>query len=218
MGEKISPLLTGLLVASTGWLLVGTVVKAIQSFCKDKAVAQKRSPIDLIGCFYPVYEILLAVHLRSHPSSEAGFLMTIYSVDQDSGKLEQCIDFVGATNAFGRAGHTSGLSLRIAGVAARKREPFLFAIEANADKDLVNSAMQEWFSAEDRWKRIPVGDRGVSTMAVPILGGASRALTQSIGVLVALSTDPKFFTEEIQQLVLDATAGMAEFIRLRYPS
>lgn len=214
--EDSSALLKSSLVAGTVLLAVGTTVRIVQSYRRDKAIEQKKSPIDLLGCILPVYESLLAVRHRDGHSDTGRLRITIHRIDHGAKMAEQCVDYVGETDSARKAGRTFNLSQGIIGYAARMKEPVIVERTAVKDEEYLASLMKEWSYTRQEAEAL---DRSRwSFVAFPILGDDGPTSTQSIGVLYADSTDPKFFTDEIQLLVLAATVGMAKFISMRYPS
>lgn len=215
VAEDASGWLEGLLISATAWLFFGTLVKAYLAVHKDKSSEAKKSPTDLLGCILPFYKVLQAVRQRSGALGTGKLRVTIHRIDHLTKTVEQCVDYIGETEVARKAGRKFALSQGLVGQAARTNAPVVVEKSATSDEEHINILMKEFGYTRGEAEGL---DRSRwSFMAVPILSGESPSL-QTIGVVYADSTDPKFFTEEIQQLMLAATSGVAAFVRIRYPS
>jgi putative methionine-R-sulfoxide reductase with GAF domain len=213
-GEGSSLALKVLLGGGALWLLLGSVVKTLQAFHKDKAAKKAKSPIDLLGCIHPVYEVLLALRRSQGKDGTGKLRLTIHRVDHATSQIEQCVDYIGETDSTRVAGRRFQVSQGIVGRAARMGEVIVVERTVKTDDEYIADMMKEWSYTRSEAERL---DRSRwSFMAVPILGDDSQQ-SRAIGVLYADSTDPQFFSEGIGPFVLAATAGVAKFIRLRYP-
>jgi hypothetical protein len=194
--------------------LIAFVAKVVQARRLDHYKDNER--IDLLGCLHPTYRCIIEVRRMAGATNTGKLRLTIHRVDHESEIVEQCVGYVGESEESRKAGRRFKLSQGIIGCAARTEEPLAGERKGATSDDYVNELVKEW--GYSRAEAEGVDRNRWSFMAVPLLGDGAPKPKRCIGVLYADSIDRSFFTDEVQELVIRAAEGMAEFIKVRYRS
>lgn len=124
-------------------------------------------------------------------------------------ELEQLLPYMGGPgNAAGRR-----FSIRsgIIGKAVRRKSAFVARREHADHEGFVGELVRDWaYTEHDARKLSP--DRH-AWMAVPVIGPSKAP----VAVVYLDSSDPCFFTDEVQDLILAGCRGIAEYTMEAYP-
>jgi hypothetical protein len=123
-------------------------------------------------------------------------------------ELEQLVDYVGSSSKG--AGRKFSIRSGIIGRAVREKSPYAASRQSDDYEEYIHELVRDWAYTEEDARKLR-SDRK-SWMAVPIFG-LNHAV---VGVVYLDSVEKDFFTKEVQQLTLNACAGIASYINERY--
>lgn len=178
---------------------------------KDKKTIQERSPKDLEGCLHVLFELVCYAKgiKRTDPPSKR-FRVTIHSVVSDE-KYMQCVPYMSTDGDKGQLNREFPTRAGIVGRLIRDGggDPLMFIRQVNDLDQLRRQLVAEW-----GYKREEVRNEGGQRwchFAVPVRDGH-----HTVGVLYADSAEQDFFSEDVQELLVNGAVGLASFIRERY--
>ncbi len=197
------------------WLLGASVAKVLHARTQDRERRRADEYEGFRAALQVLFTAVCATAGITNAERDKGKLrLTIHRVVAGGKRdppeeLEQMLSYVGGPgNAAGRR-----FSIRsgIIGKAAR-RASALVAQRENRDYDgFVGELVRDWAYPEHDARRLSP-DRH-AWMAVPIIGTAKEVLA----VVYLDSSDPGFFTDAVQDLILSGCRGIAEFTMEAYP-
>jgi hypothetical protein len=190
------------LAVCAGLIFVLSVFKSIVSL-REKL--KSKSLHELEGCLHTVHSILAG-------GSKVKLRITIHIPIESDQKLEQILNYVGDSEKTETAGRRFPAQCGVIGEALRTKQTVMARrVESDYEK-YIDELVTEWhFTQKDARKLNPAT---MSWMAIPLEG-----TTQEIaGVVYLDSSDPDFFSEERQTSAINASVGIARFVRSRYKS
>lgn len=201
------------MVVATGWLIVATFIKTGRARYRDCERRQRESPMDLSGCIRVMHGMLKVA--TGIGDEKRKLRITMYAVVQSnegSGEpetLEQILPYVGGDG--GKPPRTYSIRSGIIGRAARTHQMHHATRQNLDEQNFVDEMVSNWGFSESEARNLST-DRQ-SWLAVPINGPDSNS---TLGVVYLDSSDPKFFTDEVIELVIEGCAEIAKFVHERY--
>ena len=199
--------------AGAVWLTVASVLKVLQSRRRESKREQLESPSDISGCVKVLYYLLKRkCQIEGGQEGERKLRITMHRVtepDADgAASLEQIIPYVGGRG--GEAGRKFPINCGVIGLAAQSNEPHTLKWDGKDPQKIHTEFVELWHFPPTEAEKM-VKDRR-SWMAVPIGGRHGKV----VGVVYLDSCTEKFFTKDVQNFVLMACYGIADFIEERY--
>lgn len=201
------------LVASV--IAIVAVFQVVLASRREAVVRRRLSPFDLKGCVSVLWQIIQLKANLVEPA-DGTLRITIHRVvpppheGQDVGELEQSIPYVGGDGSG--EGRRFPIARGIIGLVARTREPQVAKLQGDDRDAFIREMVTDWGYTEAAAKNLKPDRR--SWMAVPLFG---RDKSELVGVVYLDSSKPDvFLDDEVRELVIQGSEGVAEYIRDRY--
>jgi hypothetical protein len=212
VSEHRAPLVIRLATVTLGAVLAGGLGKVLHGFLRDRQAADLASHLDFTACVYTVYlTIFHAKGLRFGDEADRKKLrITVHRVERDERRVTQLIDYVGAPG--GGRGRSFPINGGVVGrvvtsdddIAELHRSP-------QASWDEYRRVLQrDWAMLREQAEDL-TRDR-YDFLAVAIRGDDGGI----VGVMYLDSTEPGFFDDATQDLVVAGCGGVAQYTKSRY--
>jgi hypothetical protein len=189
-------------------LAAATVSALIVGFAKSTVTLvlarRKESTQDLEGCLYTLHSLLT-------PEWDDGNVRLAIHVPVGGNELEQVTDYIGAPPKKGRVGRRFPANAGIIGKAYQENDAFVAQRLSEDPQAYVRELIDDWAYPPDLARRL--NPAIFAWMAVPFNDPVRQ---QVQGILYVDSTDRDFFTDARQEVILQASAGIARFVVRRY--
>lgn len=198
------------LIGASVWLAVASVVKVLNAKAQDAAHKKSESYEGLLAALHVLHG---AVRSRAGIESlhDGGVRTTIHRVVPGAGgaeEVEQLLPYIGGTGS--PSGRTFSVRSGIIGKAVRERTVFAASRVSPDYEAFLSELVRDWsYTVEDARKLSP-DRRSWVAVPIPVEGGPV------VAAVYLDSSEPDFFGVEIQQVVLDACAGIATYIEEVY--
>jgi hypothetical protein len=210
--------------ANSGWILGGasirlvaaSVIKVRQANAQDREQRHLRDHDGLRATLYVLYTCL-SKNLNFGENDRGRLRITILRVvspDEASGtteELEQLLPYVGGDG--GETGRRYSIHLGITGEAFRNKSIYAASRQRDDYEAFINQLVAKWGYTKAQARAL-TSDRQ-SWMAVPIKNDKDDSV---VAIVYLDSTDKKFFTPNVQKLVINSCGGIASYISERYKS
>ena len=168
---------------------------------------QRKPSRELVAVLTVLHQILME---KKRPGRKDAFRLriTLYAPEPDHDPVcfQQCVRYIGG-NQSGELGRVR-IGAGLVGEAFKERGPRLFNRTGGLSADLFLKQMEAYnFTREEALKLRP--DRQ-SAFAVPVFGIDDEHV---IGVMYLDSDERRFFTKEIQDLIIYAAAGLIRVLK-----
>lgn len=202
------------LLAGAVWLAVANVVKVLHARAQDRE--RKRS--DEYDGFRAALHVLFAAvccrcGIAEGDRSGGRVRLTLHRVvprgkGHPPEELEQLLPYLGGPGS--PPGRRFSIRSGIIGRAARERASIAATRQNDGYEAFVRELVRNWAYTEEDARSLSADRR--AWMAVPILG--TRGVLSAVVYLD--STDPAFFTQEVQDLVINCCEGIATYTMEAY--
>lgn len=194
-------------------LLLASIIRIWRTYKHDTKTEHPSIHDGLFGALYVLYGGV-ENYRQKDGHSNGGLRVTIHRIVEDKKKeypeeLEQLLPYIGGSNGC-KPGRRFSIRSGIIGKAAREKAVFS-SYRENDDYELfVKELVSIWSYTEEDAKKL-TSDRK-SWMAVPIFGKDDIV----IGVVYLDSNEKDFFTDNVQEIIINACTGVADYISNRY--
>lgn len=194
------------------------VVTLLSARDEDAAEVQHHSPDGLRGCLHVLYMVLKLQYEQdpSNQTSEIAFddlRVTIHKVvhenDEADSYLEQVTEYVGGGG--GEVGRRLPIQTGLIGKVARSSKPLRAYNQAANSPAWRQELVEDWGFTEEQATQ--VRDDRRTYVGVPI---KERKRNTTIGVVFVDSKFADFNSLERERLIIEASAGISEYIEERY--
>jgi hypothetical protein len=189
--------------------LLATIYAFVRAWRRDADAARDKSPRDLVGCLHVLRK--LVIHRKGLADSQAtsdAFRITIHAIDGQN--YQQLVGYVGgAPDKTRMAGRVFAASIGVVGCVARTRDPLIMKSPKKDQTEFVADLVRNWGYSRGQAESLTPGRW--TAMGVPIVHEDGSV----IAVVYADSSADDWFSEEIQELMIAGTEGIASFIRVR---
>lgn len=203
------------LLAGAAWLVLASTAKVLHARSEDRQRRRTRDHDGLHAALHVLFATVCAAAGIADAEQASGRVrLTIHRVVAKGRRgppeeLEQLLPYMGGPgNAAGRR-----FSIRsgIIGKAVRRKSAVVARRERADHEGFVGELVRDWAYTEHDARTLSP-DRH-AWMAVPVVG-PSR---EPVAVVYMDSSEPCFFTDEVQDLVLAGCRGIAEYTMEAYP-
>jgi hypothetical protein len=189
-----------LAASATFGVLIATFIQQVVGLT---AARKKESTHELEGCLYTLRAVLA-------PPPGCKLRLAIH-VPVAGDKLEQITEYVGDSPKLGRIGRRFPTNAGIIGKAYREREVFVGRRINDDYESYIQELINDWNYTEEQARYL--NPATMEWMAVPFYDRDRQTVE---AVLYLDATTRGFFSDDVQELVLAAAAGIAVFIGKRY--
>lgn len=205
--------LSGFLFIMVVVSIFGAWLRIKQGRVQDHEQNNKFDHDGLVGALNVIYN-LIKVKAKYGKLESGQFRITVHRVvpttelEDDPEWLEMIVPYCGGLGK--PIGNRSSIRSGIVGKVVREKEPHT-AKRPNQDYEQYVKELKSKWSYTDKAARRLSSDR-MSWMAVPIKSKGDEV----IAVIYLDSNDADFFTDEVQDLIMSASGGVATYIQEKY--
>jgi hypothetical protein len=191
------------LVGATGWLALASGVKVLHAAAQDRQRKRSEDYGGLRGALWVLYESVRQTAALT-TFGDGTFRVTIHRVVARSERLEQLLPYIGGMG--GSPGRTFSIRSGVIGQAVRAKAPFFSTRKKQPHADFVKELIHDWFYTEEDARAV-TPDRQ-AWMAVPVL-----MPNGDVSAVVCLDSNvPGFFSDRVQEIVLNCCGGITAYI------
>jgi hypothetical protein len=203
LGEPEKRTLGWWLAGATAWLALASAVKVLHAAVQDRDRKRIMEYDGLRGSLWVLYEAVRRT--AAFPAFADGTLrVTIHRVIPELERLEQLLPYIGGKG--GPPGRTFSIRSGVVGQAVRAKAPFSSARKNQEHLDFVKELIHDWFYTEEDARAV-APDRQ-AWMAVPVL-----MRNGEVSAVVCLDSNvPDFFSDAVQEVVLNCCEGITAYI------
>jgi len=191
------------LAGATGWLALASILKVLHAAAQDRERKRSEDYDGLRGALCVLYE---AVRQTAAVTTlgDGTVRVTIHRVILKSERLEQLLPYIGGVG--GPAGRTFSTRSGLVGQAVRAKAPLSSTRKNQLHADFVKELIHDWFYPEEEARAL-TPDRQ-AWMAVPVLMPNGQ-----VSAVVCLDSNvPDFFSDRVQDIVLNCCRGITAYI------
>lgn len=196
------------------WLLVASIFKVLAAKAQDKKEDLARGHDGLLAALRVMHSVVARFGKLTTPDLEKSLRVTFHRVVpplESSEYIEHIVPYVGGNGSESGPGRKFSIRSGITGCAIREKAVFVMSRQSEKYEDYVSELVRDWSYTEPDAKKM-TSDR-FSAMAVPVRGRGQDVL----GVVYLDSSSKDFFSsDEMQQTVVAACVGIANYIGDRY--
>lgn len=205
----VDPLILG---GACAWLLLASVIKVLAAKAQDSKEDLSKGHDGLLATLHVVHSVVARLGKLATPAQNKSLRVTFHRVVpplENSEHIEHIVPYVGGSGS--EPGRAFSIRSGITGRAIREKAVFVMSRQSERYEDYVNELVREWSYTEADAKKMTT-DR-FSAMAVPVRGRGQEVL----GVVYLDCSSKDFFaSDEMQQTVVAACVGVADYIGERY--
>lgn len=205
----VDPLILGSVCA---WLLVASVIKVLAAKAQDTRDDLAKGHDGIRAALNVVHNTVSLVGKLETAEQRRTLRVTFHRVVPPLGHseyIEQIVPYVGGNGS--EPGRRFSIRSGITGCAIREKAVIVMSRQSVQYEDYLNELVKDWSYTEADAKKM-TSDR-FSAMAVPVAGRGQDML----GVVYLDSSLKNFFAvDEVQQAVVAACTGVADYIGERY--
>lgn len=195
------------------WLLVASVIKVLAAKAQDAKDDLSKGHDGILAALHVVHSAVARVGKLETAEQKTSLRVTFHRVVpplESSEYIEHIVPYVGGAGSA--PGRKFSLRSGITGCAIREKAVFVMSRRSDRYEDYVNELVRDWSYTEADAKKM-TSDR-YSAMAVPVRGRGGKDV---LGVVYLDSSSKDFFaSDEMQQTVVAACVGVADYIGGRY--
>lgn len=194
------------LIGASVWLAVASVVKILNAQAQDAALKKSEGYEGLLAALHVLHG---AVRSRAGSDNlhEGRLRATIHRVVPGQGgveEVEQLLPYIGGTGSS--AGRTFSVRSGIIGKAVRERSVFAASRVSSEYEAFLSELVRDWSYTMDDARKLSPDRRSWMAVPIPVEGGPV------VAVVYLDSSEPEFFSGEVQRVVLEACAGITTYI------
>lgn len=202
------------LAAGVAWLVAASIAKVLHARAEDRERRRADQHDGLNAALKVLFAVLCAAAGITGYEQQGGRLrLTLHRVvthgrNGETEELEQLFPYLGAPGD--QAGRRFSIRSGIIGRAVRRKNAMVATRENDGHEEFVGELVRDWSYTEAEARRLSP-DR-YAWMAVPIIGPTGAPLA----VVYLDSSEPDFFTDEAQDLILAGCRGIALYTMEAY--
>lgn len=195
------------------WIFLAGIIKIFQASKQDSEESLKYNFEGIKASLVTLHELVSEMQNFNEADRNNGkFRVTMHRVDP-SGKaneeMEQLIPYIGGEG--GEAGRKFSIRSGIIGKVLREKLPYRASRQNDDREAFVQELVTAWSYPEAEARNLSEDRK--SWMAIPIL---NKQTNVAIAIIYLDSNKKDFFNEEVIELVLASSKGIAKFIEERY--
>jgi hypothetical protein len=164
----------------------------------DRRKKAESSPLDLRGCLHVIYAVALSA--KSMPTNDPRLRVTLHRIEGEN--VVQLFPYVGGEG--GGQGRKFSARSGVVGKAVTAQRPWAMHRANDSFDEYIKQAQEDYGMTEKEAKSLARGR--MSFLAVPIGGG----------VVYLDCSDRDFFDSSTVGIIVDACAGLSQFVNFRY--